>query len=1007
MIFCYEETVELKPPMHPTSSPNLSNLSEKLDKNSIIRPKIFYEKADRYVYNCRSDSLQTALHNTCRVYFPLETDTEYYHLDLDVNHPTKEITRCLTIQHRAIDLDSGLIFTHPDSQAFARHPLATSGFTPVDYLQSLGYKASLERSEYPLDLPILQIDLYGFFLIAELYRVVQGDFREDINKLVLGRNDFAFIHMDRRLKAELILKGNRAEQFVLMPWVVTIDGLSFQVAISLFDTCAVHGTANYASFCSNSGVNLLYKDNFSFEEKCTMDNQYINRPEDFDNYALGDLYNYQALMGNMSKFDLIYNALGIEDYFEPPRLTIGATVARIVRSSMLKFLGLDIKEKNKVIELCRYGTSAYIKTLKTSTAIYNAKVDGGRCRNNRPTDVSVHKPIADVDIAGCYGNGLKNQNYPFGRPIIIQYPIKSDKNNCYSLRKFLKTYRKQLVPGLWQARVSTPKGYELKYDQDFLMSWIPPKDPSKMPSDTDLASIDWYDEDNIGIVKIFTNQVNLAIITEEFIDWLDNTASTRQRAELLDKLEVQTAMFYPKDEECNDVIEFFNSIQSHKGENLSHAVIKRRRSKTISIEQECHSWISVNLGELLVSQLLTERGKYSKSDPEQKPLNELYKLCINTIYGDMVSTYFDIGNVVVGNNITARARAMAWYMEKGLNGFQTITDGCAFELNRAIHPDKTKLTSETVLATSSITAHYKVRPIDGYDRIDVYETEQGLGLNLITDNTVKTLNNSEAKEWLAEAVSNHLVKSFPNVPVIQKFQFEIKDIYDAGSFHGTANYKFRKVSKTEQGKMRSYSKKDCYNAYTLSLDELQILRTEYKPSEEFLEALILNPSNVPRSHPYIQTKILKTSEYKAHYESKWSKSEAFPGCTIENGRMLRECSLTQFTFRTFKQFQSWEREAKRLMLSTGQTYESWFLDDEGLLDFKGMCIALNKLIRGGEMRFSSSRSTSLHRNLSREYEFHENYPALELIKRQLKVRYGFIPDDNEEVIDVHVVDEGE
>jgi hypothetical protein len=77
--------------------------------------------------------------------------------------------------------------------------------------------------------------------------------------------------------------------------------------------------------------------------------------------------------------------------------------------------------------------------------------------------------------------------------------------------------------------------------------------------------------------------------------------------------------------------------------------------------------MSVNLGDLLVNRLLHERSKYSKSNPDEMALNELYKLVINTIYGDMVSPYFDIGNVVVGNNIIARARAMAWYMEKGLN----------------------------------------------------------------------------------------------------------------------------------------------------------------------------------------------------------------------------------------------------------------------------------------------------------------------------------------------------
>jgi hypothetical protein len=958
-----------------------------------------FESANSYVYSNPVKNLEESLSKTSRLYLPIETDTEFWHHTLDITNPDRAISECLTVQHRAITSEQGLIFTHPDSRAIARHPLISTGFSPVDYLQAIGIPATIECSEYALNLPVIQFDLYGFFLTAELYRIVTGEFQRDINQLVLGRrDDNTSIEMGRRLIASTTLKGNRAEQWALMPWIVRLYDIEFQAAIAFYDCCAVHGNTNYATFCANSGVKLKFKDNFTSQEKGKMREQYLSRPEDFDNYALGDLQCYEALIGNMSKFETIYQSLGISDYFEPPRLTIGATVARIVRSSMLKHLGLELKDKNQVIELCRYGTSAHIKTAK-STAVYNAKVDGGRCRNNRPIDVSIHRPLADADIAGCYGNGLKHQDFPFGRPMIIDYPIKSDNNEYYSLRKFLKKYGSELVPGLWQARVSTPKGYTLKYAQDFLISWIPPKDPSKIPTDSDLQEIDWYSEDNIGITKIFTNEVNLALINQEFLDWLENTASTRQRKELLDNLYIITAMFYPASERCESIPELFQAIDQHTGKNKCIAVSQKRKTKKISIEQECHAWISVNLGDLLVTKLLAERAKYDKKNPDEKPLNELYKLCINTIYGDMVSPFFDIGNVVVGNNITARARAMAWYMEKGLNGFQTITDGCAFELNRVIHSDKTRVTSESVMTTylSTTDAHYKVKPIGGIERIETTTNEDGLGITLYEPDKTTQLSNRDAKKWLETQIPLHLKAVFPNIPVIEKFSFEIKDIYDTAGFHGTANYKFRKGELTEQGKMRSYSKKHEYNAYKLSGDDLQLITSEYKPSEDFLQNILLAPNAVPRSHAYIATKILKTGEYKAHYESRWSKSEAFPGCTIEMGRLLRECSLTQFTFKSLKQFQSWEREAKRLRDMTGHTYESWFLNEDGSLDFQSMVLRLDKLIREGEMRFSSSRPTATQRHLAREYEEHPGYPALVKIKYQLGVRYGFRPEDSNEI----------
>jgi hypothetical protein len=363
----------------------------------------------------------------------------------------------------------------------------------------------------------------------------------------------------------------------------------------------------------------------------------------------------------------------------------------------------------------------------------------------------------------------------------------------------------------------------------------------------------------------------------------------------------------------------------------------------------------------------------------------------------MVSPFFDIGNVVVGNNITARARAMAWYMEKGLYGFQTITDGCAFELNKTVYEEDTRITAETLTGdlTNVRNAHLKIKPIGSVDRIEVIQDKDGLGLTLFTGNNIKNLDNYQAKKWLETEITNHLKKLFPNIPVIDKFSFEIKDIYDAAAFHGTANYKCRKGKVSEEGKMRSYSKKHHYNAYTLTGDELQLITSEYKPSESFLMTLLNNPYTVERSHPYIATKILKPGEYKNHYESRWSKSEAFPGCTVEIGRLLRECSLTQFTFKTFKQFKSWERESKRLRDTTGQTYESWFLNDDETLNFQAMVHQLHKLIKAGEMRFSTSRPTAQQRNLAREYEQHPGYPTLMKCKHQLGVRYGFLPPNED------------
>ncbi len=93
---------------------------------------------------------------------------------------------------------------------------------------------------------------------------------------------------------------------------------------------------------------------------------------------------------------------------------------------------------------------------------------------------------------------------------------------------------------------------------------------------------------------------------------------------------------------------------------------------------------------------------------------------------------------------------------------------------------------------------------------------------------------------------------------------------------------------------------------------------------------------------------------------------------------------------------------------TGHTYESWFLNDDGTLDFKAMVVRLDTLIRSGEMRFSTSRPTANQRHLAREYEEHPGYPALMKCKHQLGVRYGFLPnsdsDEFETLVEVNSPD---
>jgi len=953
-----------------------------------------------------------------------EKDTEYRDLHLDLNNPSTEKCINITTQCRSIYYNKGLIYAHPQNYKVARHKVFRHQFSVLDYLEDNGYQVELTRLpswNTRTEIPWFQFDLYSFFFVAEIMRIFIGQCRADVLSLIVD-SDFSQkrkrnygIEQGRRLRT-FTKAGGKTFNWVEMPWVVTINEFIYRVRLCIYDTCAVHGLANYASFCRNSNVILPYKDTFSNSEKAQMDRMYVERPEDFDNYALGDLFNHAALLGNQDNYQKIYQTLGLAKYFTPPKLTIGATIARLVESAIKKVFDVDVNSKNDVInKFCRFGSADYLKRITQTTACLNTKVDGGRCRNNRPLEMYISGIICDIDISGCYGEGLRVQTYPLGIPFIIDYPVNSEINAYQTLGQFLKKYKSELAPGLWQARVSNKDGYILKHPQDYLVSWFPPSDMTNLRTDEDYAGTDnWFTIDNMGKTKILTNEVHHAIVTHDFVQWLDNVASTKQKRELLDNLIVETAIFYPASRRVNSVDELIAKHQEHKGVNTCEGDIDKKRARKIAISEECHYWYGINLGELIVNQLLLERKKH----PKKTSFNEMYKLCVNTLYGDMVSPFFKVGNVVVGNNITARARALAWCMEKGFHGFQSITDGCAFDLTRVLFPrGNRRINGEMVvnLYTDKKLMQYKYAPLLNKDYLSVTdniklelevfskwkecdygeELIQQPGLILHCGNELTRLSPEDSLKWVNRAAWKHLQDLFPGLDILHQpttdvygnsrvgqFQFEAKGFYDSLITHGTANYMLGYRGEWIT-KMRSYSKRE---QSTVSIEDELLLEVDGKKvAEEFLDGLKQSES-VKRTPVYLKSKVLKCKDFK-HDFSKWENTDVYPGMTIKSAGLLREFSLTQFTFQTSKQLQSWRREYDRFLRAYDQSYEMFFINEDDTLNYKLMIETIDRMIRTGKTCFFDGLTRSQVDKCRKMFGKHPESEKLIRTRNQLDIFY--------------------
>jgi hypothetical protein len=217
-------------------------------------------------------------------------------------------------------------------------------------------------------------------------------------------------------------------------------------------------------------------------------------------------------------------------------------------------------------------------------------------------------------------------------------------------------------------------------------------------------------------------------------------------------------------------------------------------------------------------------------------------------------------------------------------------------------------------------------------------------------------------------------------------------IYNSAAFHGTANYVLS-IETQNKVRMRSYTPQE-HTSFELGADDLQVLREDYHPSNEFLAMLQENPQRVKRSEVYINTKILKIRDWRRNYTS-WQYSEAFPGCTVENAALLRELSLSQFTFQTHEQYKAWSKEADNLWRRYGQSYEMFFVDDKGYLDYQRLINEVDAAIRTGKMSFLDGVDKR-QSNFYRHYQPHPRLSALEAAQLRLGERNGYVVEKGTE-----------
>jgi hypothetical protein len=780
-----------------------------------------------------------------------------------------------------------------------------------------------------------------------------------------------------------------------------------------------------------------------------MDRVYIENPSLFDLYCFGDLKHHEILKKNSENVKSVWKQLNIldedEENYVHPSLTIGTTVNQLFKSKVDKIITPNKKfleesgplyplfinhhlekfsetynaeRKEKVTDQSKlykhFLKEAKIHFLEKASAKHlkgelklnakeishifrQSKCDGGRCRNAKPTVINKKGCLVDIDVGGAYASMMSAMTFPIGEPVFITFKdvLLSDFLKPLSTNKKVLNGNKELLSRLYCIRISAK---QLSYNQTLISSWFGVKREQEKKINEEFKNKDYteYVNLNSGENKIFFREIESGVLTSDVLDIINNVWSPKQREDFFSKTKILSIGFYPKSLQLESKEELYLKYFNHiKGRDFK---IECERANIMN-EDVCHAWFCFSLGSEFIDVMKFERSKH----PKKTPLNELYKLMGNTMYGDMISRHFVVSNMIVGNNITAGVRCMLYLSELGLNLMGSITDGQVFDLNQVVERVKSKYLQPHKFSQ----AYKKTKAVNVKEFVCDYgqllkdeacfkDTSFVVGKQSFPLKIIIKTNDGEKKIWnpdLTKMVDNvglrHLQKVFPNVALLNAqikkltdnadkieykhskglFGFEMKDFVEWSVHHGSANYWIKKVGEKEPTlKMRSYEKKKqeiLIDGEVLKvlkkrhvafyLDQNNNLELDWKyyqtvsPAEMIMEAFKTRPTEVPLLPDYYLEAMLKINEYRNNYKNKWTALKHLNvGDSIVKIKRIRYFSLTTHTYKTIEQYKAWKKFHERRVEKYGLGIELYFLNEDGKsINYKKMVEDVDEMIVNG------------------------------------------------------------
>ena len=886
----------------------------------------------------------------------LASDTEYKSIP---NHPTKMITTQL-----AWNQQNCLVLEHP---SFGLNRLESwygqSIFSTVLGLPETTLPLGKEPDGY------LTIELLMFFAPNDAFR---GLFRDRVD--ILRIQDHCL--QDARIRIKNKDDKNKATQNRLPVGLYVVkDGQVLELVLMIKDLgkLAVGGLQKTAE---GMGIEMLDKSSMD-GMKAKMDEAYatddIGAFDIFINYSKSDAtVLFDLREANLERIKTIF---GVHKLPVPKEiLTTGSLVAQLLKSYIKQQAGLDTEVLGDVCNdsgdylilptaldafakangketyrietlLAKSSVSQFAKSYPNSTNNTRALLgllSGGRAKYETPLTLSSHGCIGDIDLSSAYANIIKLLTFPVGIP--STYGIFADRGTDYkplTLGRWLARHKPFLQDRLWHVVVTG----DLEHEQDLIAS--------KVIDYTEILVK--YNPDDCKIVadfRLYLKQIKNGVISSDILEVLKNVCTRSEYKEYMG-LKVEAAIWYDTRYRCSTAQEWNQKTIEHVDATGGGMVeeIHKDGSKTFTEDNRSKYWLAVPLDKFIqpymtartdIKDLMKLETKGSKKYNELHAQQDAMKLVCNVCYGVIASPFFDIGNVTLGNNITAIARAEVWMTAKALGLYQTITDGGAGSINH-VRTWKTHKPSMDVLAkfrdmnllSQSTRYQQGTKPL-GSDTNWILESVDK-EYSKVSNGSMEMVGKDGTWKYFDKAAIEHLRYYFRSElnPIsllaidpetkLSPIVFEYKDMYKTFVGHGQTNYRLTMANGIKKDKARGHKLKD--NPY---IDD------DDKPtSSEILQLfsdIETRPNNIPAYHPLRIESILKCNQANAMgkvgaKDNTYKKNELVAGDSIYKSSWLRPLSLSMFHWLNHKQYLAWTKNHDALKERYGYGLELFYLDD--------------------------------------------------------------------------------